>query len=213
MSDKIRKKIFYTADLHFGHENVLRLDNRPWKTTFEMQDALVKNWNSVVTGADTIYILGDFCWRKADDWVELLADLKGNKVLIQGNHDLKEYPQRVKNMFQDIKDIKTIDDKGRKVTMCHYCMPFYSRNRDPNAYHLYGHIHNTYEHEMIEELRLALKSYRQLYDDLIREGVNEYEISPKVRNLKGVTCNFYNCWPGFYNWKPVTLDQIIERWK
>ena len=55
-----------------------------------MEDRMVKNWNSVVSKNDTVYILGDFCWSKDDEeWIRILDRLTGNKVLIKGNHDKK----------------------------------------------------------------------------------------------------------------------------
>lgn len=38
----IRQKVFFTADLHFGHENVLRFDKRPFQTVAEMDEELIR---------------------------------------------------------------------------------------------------------------------------------------------------------------------------
>lgn len=43
-----KQKIFFTSDLHFGHENVLSFDNRPFETVEEMDDELIKRWNDKV---------------------------------------------------------------------------------------------------------------------------------------------------------------------
>ena len=51
--------IYYIADMHFGHTNVLRFDNRPFSDTAQMDDTLIQNWNERVADDDTIYILGD----------------------------------------------------------------------------------------------------------------------------------------------------------
>ena len=113
-------KNLYISDLHFNHFNILRFDSRPYTTTEEMEDSLVKNWNSVVTNSDTVYHLGDFCWGKANEWCRLLDKLNGSKVMIKGNHDLKTIPAELKRRIADIKDYKEIYDEGRKVIMCHY---------------------------------------------------------------------------------------------
>ena len=48
--------IYFTADTHFGHENVIRFCRRPYATAAEMDEALVENWNSRVKGNDTVFI-------------------------------------------------------------------------------------------------------------------------------------------------------------
>ena len=35
--------IFYIADTHFGHENILQMDSRPFASVEEMDTALIKN--------------------------------------------------------------------------------------------------------------------------------------------------------------------------
>ena len=50
--------IYYIADMHFGHTNVLRFDNRPFPDTAQMDDTLIQNWNGRVTSDDTVYVLG-----------------------------------------------------------------------------------------------------------------------------------------------------------
>lgn len=46
-------KILFTGDLHFGHENVLAFDNRPFATVDEMDFALffaiINMWKFPVT--------------------------------------------------------------------------------------------------------------------------------------------------------------------
>ena len=134
--------IYYTSDLHFGHYNVLRFDNRPFSTIEEMDNKLIELWNKRVTNEDTVYIVGDLCYRNKNgaDWY--LKQLNGHKILITGNHDsytLKN--QEAMKYIDKTYQILSISDKDRRVVMCHYPMTewegFYR-----NAYHVYGHIHN-----------------------------------------------------------------------
>lgn len=84
---------------------MIRMQNRPFANADEMNRMLIENYNSVVHKNDTVYLLGDICFRigieKAN---ELIASLKGKKYLIRGNHD-KKYDEK---LFEEVRDFMTI---------------------------------------------------------------------------------------------------------
>lgn len=184
---------YYIADLHFGHTNILKLDNRPFWNVQEMEHAMISNWNSKVDNGDTVYIIGDFCWNAGDEWVRLLNRLDGQKHLILGNHDTKRITPEAKRHFVGVYDYKEITDNGRRVIMCHYPMPFYRSDYNDNVYHLYGHVHTTIEEHFMQKIR-----------KMILDEDNRGDSSNK--------CQFYNLWCGYYNYTPVTLDEVIAYW-
>lgn len=47
--------IYYTADQHFGHSNIIRFCDRPFATAEEMDEALINNWNEFVSDNDIVY--------------------------------------------------------------------------------------------------------------------------------------------------------------
>lgn len=51
--------MYFSSDSHAFHKNILRYckDTRPFETIEEMNAALIKGWNSVVTDKDEIYII------------------------------------------------------------------------------------------------------------------------------------------------------------
>lgn len=51
--------IYFTADLHFKHDNIIKHCNRPFQSVEEMDNQLLDNWNKTVKSNDEIYILGD----------------------------------------------------------------------------------------------------------------------------------------------------------
>ncbi|MDE5741063.1 MAG: metallophosphoesterase [Oscillospiraceae bacterium] len=108
---------FYIADLHLGHENVIKHDGRPFADTAKMHDALVRNWNNAVGHDDEVYILGDFAWKNAEG-LTALDELKGKKFLILGNHD--KPTEEMKSRFEWIKDYTVIKDGADEVVLCHY---------------------------------------------------------------------------------------------
>ncbi len=51
--------VYFISDTHFGHRNVLKLCNRPFETIEEMNETIIANWNSRVSGNDTVFIVGN----------------------------------------------------------------------------------------------------------------------------------------------------------
>lgn len=196
--------IYYIADTHFGHKGILNLDRRPFADVQQMEETLIMLWNATVKPGDTVYILGDFCWGKKDEWIRILRKLKGNKVLIQGNHDLKQYPPELRQHFTDIKDYKEISDPGkdgkpdRKVILSHYPIPFYKHSNDPNYFMLCGHVHKTAENKCMEKLIKELKEKPM-------EGLlgGTYQHHAQIYNV--------GCMMPWMEYTPRTLDEIIQR--
>ena len=51
--------IYFIADTHFNHANIIKYCNRTFKNTHEMNEYIIQKWNSVVKKDDTVYHLGD----------------------------------------------------------------------------------------------------------------------------------------------------------
>ena len=105
---------YYISDMHFFHKNVTKegnnFDNRPFNSLAEMHQYMKEKWNSKITNGDTVYILGDIAMRGTnEELIALVAQLKGRKVLIKGNHD-DVSDMRYKNIFEEIYDYKEITD-------------------------------------------------------------------------------------------------------
>lgn len=184
---------YYIADTHFRHSNILKFDSRPFFTLEEMEKEMIENWNNTVTKNDIVYILGDFCWGKEDEWLEILQQLKGHKVLIRGNHDLKNPSAKLKNMFQDIKDYKEITDNGRHVIMSHYPMMFYKGAYDKKTFMLCGHVHTTREDRFLEHWRF----------ELTKTKINSGDSYGNIINV--------GCMKPYMDYTPRTLDKILMR--
>lgn len=88
------EKIWFIADSHFFHKNVIDYCNRPFLSIEEMNSTLIYNWNKIVKNNDRVFMLGDFALCGKDKIIEIGNQLKGRKILILGNHEgasLKTY--------------------------------------------------------------------------------------------------------------------------
>lgn len=129
---------FFTADEHFGHQNIIKYCKRPWKWADEMDEALIENFNSVVTDDDIVYHLGDFCWKKSPD--VYLSRLKGREHhLIIGNHDNK---QECLKVFNSVNDVKMIQAGKTHIWLSHYAHRVWPRSHY-GVLHFFGHSHGT----------------------------------------------------------------------
>lgn len=142
--------IFFTSDLHLGHKNIIKYCKRPFSSIEDMNQSLIKNWNSVIDSKDTVYILGDLCLGDEKSAIRMVRSLKGRKILIQGNHDEKLIKSsEYRKCFEYIKPLHTIkipDEEGHKgmqsIVLCHYAMKVWNK-RHYGAWQLYGHSHGS----------------------------------------------------------------------
>ncbi len=95
-------KTFITSDLHFWHENVIKYCSRPFANAAEMNEALIKAWNSAVAPEDVVLILGDFAMA-ARAVEQIVPRLNGRKRLILGNHDFP-HPAHSKGRKPELRE-------------------------------------------------------------------------------------------------------------
>ena len=82
-----KPKAFIIADTHLNHKNIISYCNRPFSSVEEMNETIIKRWNSTVGKYDIVYVLGDFALCGKDNIIEITQRLNGRKRLILGNHD------------------------------------------------------------------------------------------------------------------------------
>ena len=121
---------FMTSDTHFGHANIIKYCNRPFKSVKEMDNILIKNWNSVVSDEDIVFHLGDFSFERKDSYK---YRLNGDIILIKGNHDT-----------DSIIDRATIYYKGAEYILIHNP----TEAREGNI--LCGHVHEKWKCKVLK---------------------------------------------------------------
>jgi calcineurin-like phosphoesterase family protein len=144
-------KIFFTADTHFFHSNILKhcpdRQNSGPDNIIEHDEWLIDLWNNKIEKKDIVYIVGDFAFGNKDRVIRLMGKLNGTKHLIVGNHDASSI--KLPNYFESVQQIKDLTfktslypflEKDFYLALCHY--PLISWNRkNYGACMVHGHCH------------------------------------------------------------------------
>lgn len=164
-------------------------DNRKFKSIEEHDETLINNWNNVVGMEDDVFLLGDISWYNATKTIEIFNHLNGMIHLIRGNHDTKLLKNReLQSRFIEIVDYKELSlSDGKGVILCHYPIPCF-KNHYYGWYHLYGHVHISFEWNMMEQTKYQMT---ELYDK---------------------PCEMFNvgCMVPYMNYIPRTLEEIVQ---
>ena len=131
--------VYFIADTHFGHENIIKLANRPFSSVEEMNQKLIENWNRKIKGNDSVYMLGDMFFRCKES-ENILSQLNGKKFLLVGNHDSSWLSNvDASKLFISVNGLleTSIGDVG--ATLCHY--PLVTWKHQKKTYMIHGHIH------------------------------------------------------------------------
>lgn len=153
-----------TSDTHFGHQNIIRFCDRPYRSVGEMDYDLLHRWNSVVSPEDTVLHLGDLALGPIEESLQVASMLNGRRLLVPGNHDRVSSVQstarreRFRPMYEDagfevLPETVSLLIDNTEVLASHYP---YHRDHTEKARHerlrpvdtglplVHGHTHSTH---------------------------------------------------------------------
>ena len=181
---------FVCSDTHFSHRGIvkfLREDNvtkeRPWDTIEEMDEALVKNWNSVVRPTDTVYHLGDVVINRSA--LSILGRLNGTKILVKGNHDVFRAEEYLE-YFKDIRGSAVLNN----LVMTH--IPLHTGSIERWDGNIHGHLH----------------SKRVMGQRWYRDEENEWNYKSDVIDPRYLCVSMEHI-----NYTPISLEEVMKRFK
>jgi len=131
-------KTWFTSDLHLGHRNIIGYCQRPFANVDEMNSGLIARWNDRVAPEYKVYVLGDFSLHgkafQLDAW---LAQLRGTKHLVRGNHDNRKALKQCRG-WASLNELLDVTVEERKLRLFHYPIEDW---RGPRVL-LHGHRHS-----------------------------------------------------------------------
>ena len=133
-------KVFFISDTHFNHDNIILYCNRPFKDVQEMNEAIIRNWNSIVAKDDIVYFLGDFALGKdvSSVYEKYSKVLNGSIYFLRGNHDKSR--AAVGKYFNLIDTGTMVSFGGYNFILSHH--PLYDSEIPKGYINIHGHIHN-----------------------------------------------------------------------
>lgn len=173
---------WFTADLHLGHENIIKYENRPFKSLWQMNETLIKNWNSRVAEDDTVFHVGDFCFKNSSKVVgrgegdikassEYEKLLNGKIIFIRGNHDNNNSTRT------PIERIVLEGWGGKRILLIHN--PNDITAWDKFDFVFCGHIHKLWKEKIIHNMRVinvgvdVRKFMPMSFDELIKKSEDD----------------------------------------
>jgi calcineurin-like phosphoesterase family protein len=156
--------VWFTADTHFGHGNIIKYCQRPFLSAEELasvrtdprgklrlsaetvrrhDDALLAAINERVDEHDTLWILGDFCWGGIDEAHHYRSRIRCRNVhLVWGNHDHRS----IRPLFGEAIEQGWVRVEGTDIWVNHYPMRTWNKSFH-GSWHLYGHVHGRLQRE------------------------------------------------------------------
>lgn len=133
------KMIYFTADWHLWHENMLTLSGRNFKKCNQMHKLLLRNHNDIVGPEDTLYIVGDVYWKSSvEELRRMMENYNGIKKLILGNHDRLKPFEYMEAGFYQVATWLCVEE----FILVHD--PAYTA-LNPDRNHICGHVHDLFK--------------------------------------------------------------------
>lgn len=163
---------WFISDTHFGHKNVIQYSGRPFGDVQSMDNVLISKWNNCVGHGDDVFMLGDFGLVGIERLREVFLSLKGNIILIRGNHDGSV--SKMKRIgFLTVLEEAMIKVAGTRVLMTHH--PFY---RLTDEFNLHGHMHEKGSNEFNSFRQMCMSvelwNYMPVSEKVIEKEINKW---------------------------------------
>lgn len=127
----------FISDPHFFHNNMAVY--RGFPDSYNHDENIIAQWNSVVNKRDITWILGDITMHKNN--YEILDRLLGIKRVVLGNHDEGNHVKFLLNHVNSVHGLIKINDKKHGNIFLSHC-PIHPIEFNYRVdYNIHGHMH------------------------------------------------------------------------
>lgn len=142
-------ELFFTADWHLFHNNIIKYCNRPVKDIKKMHQYIIAKHNELVKPEDTLWYLGDISLISSEYVGKIrkcVNRFNGTKHLVLGNHDIWKATSYEKAGFSTVHTVMWFEHDGIKFYLAHDPAIYTTIENEPNSVLLCGHIHQLFQH-------------------------------------------------------------------
>tara|TARA_Y100000310_G_scaffold9417_1_gene9819 strand:+ start:7329 stop:7982 length:654 start_codon:yes stop_codon:yes gene_type:complete len=204
---------YFISDTHFGHKNVIRYCNRPFKTVSEMNETMISRWNETVTDADRVFVIGDVFLTDLNEATRIIKRLNGYKILVAGNHDRSKKTMLHAGFDEYHKRYEYEIDGIGKGLLLHYPMPDSIIEKLGYNFLIHGHIHRKPKFyglklnvavDLIDFTPLSLDGVKKIlrarrsesrlesFEASVDDGMLKVDMKIRVEDFSGAIDHIYN---------------------
>lgn len=160
-------EVYFAGDGHLGHRNICSF-RKQFKTIEEHDKAILAAFDHV-TKRDKIFFTGDWVFEKYA--LDIIAEVRGEKHLVLGNHDRLELLPDMMKVFRRISG----DYKYKEFWVTH--IPIHT-DEMRGRFNIYAHTHNHViddwryfctSMEQIDYKAVSLQEIRKVFDERRKE--------------------------------------------
>jgi len=133
----------------------------------ESDELIIKNWNKTITKNDKVYILGDITVGNHKTIADYLKQLKGNIVIVGGNHDNLKCCQEITKCGIPIMGV--LEYKGFICTH----IPIHPMELERYIGNIHGHLHIANQ-EVLPEQYYNVNTEFHNYTPVLFEDIVKY---------------------------------------
>ena len=227
---------FFTADLHLGHNNIIKYCNRPFmnsdenqfydlvrygnvpvnefkisvESTNKMDETILQSINDVVGLNDNLVIIGDFCFSNVKDRRKR-AESYRERINCKNVYLLygnHDDKENLKGLFKITADSYTFHVDGQNIFCCHY--PCRSWNKKfYGSWMLYGHVHGNFtknDHGQFE------KHQEAMVEEKLGGLKTQHNFSDEqITSIKNAFADLFENWSGSNFTLDVGVDNRYKR--
>ena len=190
-------RIWVTSDCHFWHYNIwakFNYDTRPFNSSIEMNEIIIRNWNSYVRPDDIVFVLGDFFMGQTEAISKILPRLMGQQIIvILGNHDSNKRIEEYK--------------KDSRIVVCNHMILYYN-----HKFYVMNHypLEGDYRGQHLKEgtgWQEAVEFFNDNFDNSVYLYGHTHESNfQKSNNVFHVGMDGNNCYPHLLD----DIDKLVQ---